>query len=205
MLAASPRAGTFFAARTGATNSGELSMNNKLIGALCVGALYFAAPHAHANGYCDQHTVANYDWDQSTSNAQPVPTTMNQHFASFSMVDGAMYTRANIGGHWFTMVVDTGASMASINETFANELMVEHHATEYKPVAMSMADGSTHQVRTIAIDRLWVGHDNGYDASNVQVSVTPDDADCLLALPLLNSLGKGKFSIDLNVGKLTFG
>jgi hypothetical protein len=100
-----------------------------------------------------------------------------------------------------TMLIDTGASQASVNFWVANLLLSKGEATPGAPAEVTLAGGQTTTMNTIVIGRLTIGN---HSAVNVRATINPeDDADMLLPFPILNQMGR--FTIDTANRQLVFG
>jgi predicted aspartyl protease len=116
------------------------------------------------------------------------------------MIHQAMHVTVNVGGAPIDMIVDTGASVTSINEWLANQLLAYGQAREYAPWMVGQADGSSVMERRIVVSSLILG---SHTCTNVLMTVAPDGAPMLLGLPVLNSIGR--LTIDANSNRLIFG
>jgi gag-polyprotein putative aspartyl protease len=126
----------------------------------------------------------------------PTPAPASGDDVPFIQIRGMMVI-AIVGGHSLPMVVDTGAAMSSIPTALADRLIAEGHAQEAASGHMVMADGSSHDERTVIVDTLWLG---SHSRSQVRVSVS--DGEALLGLPVLNAIGR--FTIDAQRGVVSF-
>jgi clan AA aspartic protease (TIGR02281 family) len=112
----------------------------------------------------------------------------------------ALYAYIDIGPWPQRVLIDTGATSLTVTEPLAQRLLAQGFADEGPRVAVTMADGSEREGRTIIVDRVTIG---GHVLHSVRAGVTPDRADMLLGLPLLTQIGR--FTIDSANHKLIFG
>lgn len=112
----------------------------------------------------------------------------------------AMYAYVDIGPWPQRVLIDTGATSLTVTEPLAQRLLAQGFAHEGPEVTTTLADGSEREERTVLIDSVTIG---SHVLRDVRAGVTPDGADMLLGLPVLNQIGP--FKIDSANHKLTFG
>jgi clan AA aspartic protease (TIGR02281 family) len=134
--------------------------------------------------------------------AQPAPTASKEDIIQlYPAHDGrALYAYIDFGPWPQRVLIDTGSTSLTVSESLADRLLTQHLAHEGPEVTVGLADGSEHSERTIVIDKVTIGSHALHD---VRAGVTPDGADMLLGLPLLNQIGR--FTIDSANHKLIFG
>jgi hypothetical protein len=101
-----------------------------------------------------------------------------------------------LGSIPINMVLDTGASLVSIDSVLADKLIARGEAVEGVGEPSTFADGRTENNRTITINQLTMG---GHAIYGVKAFVGGTSAMPLLGTNVLNRFGK--FSVD-TVGKL---
>jgi predicted aspartyl protease len=104
-----------------------------------------------------------------------------------------------IGDLPIDMVLDTGATISTVSASLADRLIAEGQASEQPAIALRLANGSTVTQRTVIINSLTVGRHKQY---LVPLTVSPDGADMLLGLPVLDAIGA--FKIDVAHGQVIF-
>ena len=107
---------------------------------------------------------------------------------------------AMIGSVSAPMLIDTGATIASVNYSVAQALLASGEAVEDGRAEIGLAGGQTVTVDHIVIHRIAVGT---HVATEVRAIINAHDADMLLSLPALNQMGK--FTIDTANNLLVFG
>jgi clan AA aspartic protease (TIGR02281 family) len=98
------------------------------------------------------------------------------------------------------MLVDTGSTSLTVNESIAHRLLARGLAREGQKETVTLADGSEREEQDIIIDTVTIGSHVLHD---VVAGVSPDGADMLLGLSALNTIGR--FTIDGANHKLIFG
>jgi predicted aspartyl protease len=109
------------------------------------------------------------------------------------------HVSAMIGSISAIMLIDTGASVASVNASVAQALVASGEAIEAGQGEVELAVGLTETVDCI-IRQIALGT---HVATNVRAVINPNDDDMLLSLPALNQMGK--FTIDTANSQLVFG
>ena len=112
----------------------------------------------------------------------------------------ALYAYIDIGPWPQRVLLDTGATNLTVTEPLAQRLLAQGLAHAGPGATSTLADGSRHEGRTVVIDSVTIG---SHVLRDVRAGVTPDGADMLLGLPLLNQIGR--FTIDTGNHKLIFG
>ena len=110
------------------------------------------------------------------------------------------HVSAMIGSISATMLIDTGASVASVNASVAQALLASGEADALGPAELGLAGGQTVTEDCIIIHQIALGT---HVATNVLAVINANDADMLLSLPALNQMGK--FTIDIANSLLVFG
>ena len=110
------------------------------------------------------------------------------------------HVSAMIGSISATMLIDTGASVASVNASVAQALLASGEAIEAGQGEVGLAGGHTETEDCIIIRQIALGT---HVATNVRAVINPNDDDMLLSLPALNQMGK--FTIDTANSQLVFG
>jgi hypothetical protein len=110
------------------------------------------------------------------------------------------HVSAMIGSISATMLIDTGASVASVNASVAQALLASGEAIEAGQGEVRLAGGRTETVDCIIIRQIALGT---HVATNVRAVINANDDDMLLSLPALNQMGK--FTIDTANSQLVFG
>jgi Aspartyl protease len=110
------------------------------------------------------------------------------------------HVSAMIGSISATMLIDTGASVASVNASVAQALLASGEAIEAGQGAVGLAGGQTVTEDCIIIRQIALGT---HVATNVPAVINANDDDMLLSLPALNQMGK--FTIDTANSQLVFG
>ena len=110
------------------------------------------------------------------------------------------HVSAMIGSISATMLIDTGASVASVNASVAQALLASGEADALGPAELGLAGGQTVTEDCIIIHQIALGT---HVATNVRAVINANDADMLLSLPALNQMGK--FTIDTANSQLVFG
>jgi clan AA aspartic protease (TIGR02281 family) len=111
----------------------------------------------------------------------------------------ALYAYIDIGPWPQRVLLDTGATSLTVTEPLAERLLAQGFAQEGPKATATLADGSAREGRTIIIDSVTIG---SHVLRDVRAGVTPDGADMLLGLPMLNQIGR--FTIDSVNHKLIF-
>jgi hypothetical protein len=146
-------------------------------------------------------------WGESQTSVKPDRWPANDFVVAPAPVDNVpLYVTDNTmrlsvlaGGHRLTMILDTGATHGSMPPSFGERLLDEGAAVEGPHVTVTLADGSTHESRTIIVNLLTIG---GHTAHDVRFGLEADGLDPLLGFDALSKFGK--FSIDTNLNVLTF-
>lgn len=99
-----------------------------------------------------------------------------------------------------TMLIDTGATIVSLPQNIADQLVSIGDATLVDKGQFTIADGTTHIKNIIDIGKFTIG---GRTLYHVRASVAPDGAEPLLGTNVLNIFGK--FSIDAANNQLILG
>ena len=110
------------------------------------------------------------------------------------------HVSAMIGSISATMLIDTGASVASVNASVAQALLASGEADALGPAELGLAGGQTVTEDCIIIHQIALGT---HVATNVRAVINANDDDMLLSLPALNQMGK--FTIDTANSQLVFG
>ena len=105
-----------------------------------------------------------------------------------------------IGSISAIMLIDTGASVASVNASVAQALLASGEAIEAGQGEVGLAGGQTLTENCIIIRQIALGT---HVATNVQAVINANDDDMLLSLPALNQMGK--FTIDTVNSQMVFG
>ena len=111
----------------------------------------------------------------------------------------ALYTYIDIGPWPQRMLVDTGATNLTVNESLAQRLLAGGLAHEGPQGIVTLADGSQREQQSVIIDTVTIGR---HVLHGVLASVSPDGSDMLLGLPVLNQIGR--FTIDTAINRLIF-
>jgi clan AA aspartic protease (TIGR02281 family) len=98
------------------------------------------------------------------------------------------------------MLVDTGSTGLTVNESLAQRLLARGLAHEGPQGIAMLADGSQREFQSVIIDTVTIGSHVLHD---VHAGVSPDGSDMLLGLSVLNKIGR--FTIDGANHKLIFG
>ena len=163
-------------------------------------------PEAVIAEYCRQHPGArscqgsllppNED-SQPSQASQPSEDVVPLYSADQGR---ALYAYIDIGPWRQRVLLDTGASILTVTEPLADRLLAQGFAHEGVRMAFTLADGSKREGRSILIDNVTIC---SYVLHDVPAGVTPEGADMLLGLPLLNRIGR--FTIDSANHELIFG
>ena len=105
-----------------------------------------------------------------------------------------------IGSISAIMLIDTGASVASVNAWVAQALLASGEAEALGPAEMRLAGGQTVTEDCIIIHQIALGT---HVATDLRAVVNTNDDEMLLSLPALNQMGK--FTIDTANSQLVFG
>ena len=97
------------------------------------------------------------------------------------------------------MLVDTGSTSLTVNESLAQRLLARGLAQEGPQGIATLADGSQREQQNVIIDTVTIGSHVLHD---VLAGVSPDGSDMLLGLSVLNKIGR--FTIDGANHKLIF-
>jgi clan AA aspartic protease (TIGR02281 family) len=111
-----------------------------------------------------------------------------------------LYAYIDIGPWPQRVLLDTGATNLTVTEPLAERLLAQGFAHEGPEVTVTLADGSERDGRTIIIDAVTIG---SHVLRDIHAGVTPDGAEMVLGLPVLNQIGR--FTIDSANHKLIFG
>jgi hypothetical protein len=98
------------------------------------------------------------------------------------------------------VLIDTSTTNLTVTEPLAERLLAQGFAREGPGVTVTLADGSERDRRTIIIDTVTIG---SHVLRDVHAGVSPDGADMVLGLPVLNQIGH--VTIDIANHKLIFG
>jgi clan AA aspartic protease (TIGR02281 family) len=132
--------------------------------------------------------------------AMPVTTASVDDSVKIVNVDAAAYVPLEVGSQAVTMLLDTGATVMSLNESVADSLVAKGEAERTVDTTMTMADGHHATVHQIIVHDIKIG---AHTLHNVRATITPENAEMLLPFPVLNQLGR--FTIDSANNKLIFG
>jgi hypothetical protein len=129
------------------------------------------------------------------------PTPVDDPNAVPIFTDGRRaHVSAMIGLISATMLIDTGASVASVNASVAQALLASGEAIEAGQGEVRLAGGQTVTEDCIIIRQIAL---RTHVATNVPAVINANDDDMLLSLPALNQMGK--FTIDTANSQLVFG
>jgi clan AA aspartic protease (TIGR02281 family) len=112
----------------------------------------------------------------------------------------AAYASISLGTLPVIALVDTGATSMTVPQKTADWLLSNGQATTAPSKTMYLADGSAQELAHIAIASVTIA---GHELRNVEAAVTPDGADILLGLGVLNQVST-KFAIDTANSRLMF-
>jgi len=132
--------------------------------------------------------------------AMPATTASADDSVKIVNVDAAAYVPVEVGSQAVTMLVDTGATVMSLNESVADSLVAKGEAERTVDTTMTMADGHHATVHQIIVHDVKIG---AHTLHNVRATITPENAEMLLPFPVLNQFGR--FTIDSANNKLIFG
>jgi hypothetical protein len=90
-----------------------------------------------------------------------------------------------------TMLIDTGATLVSLPQNIADQLVSVGDATVVDQGSFKIADGTSHTQNIIDIGKFTIG---GHTLYHIKASVGPSDSMMLLGTNVLNTFGK--YSID---------
>jgi predicted aspartyl protease len=110
------------------------------------------------------------------------------------------HVSAMIGSISAIMLIDTGASVASVNASVAQALLASGEADALGPAEIGLAGGQTVTEDSISIHQIALGT---HVATDLRAVVNTNDDEMLLSLPALNQMGK--FTIDIANSLLVFG
>jgi clan AA aspartic protease (TIGR02281 family) len=131
----------------------------------------------------------------------PAPITSAVDAVPITVQRGAIHVDVTLGGRPATMLLDTGANVSSISASLAADLLAAGQAKDAgSSMPVTLADGSTTQERVVIVKTLIIG---AHTRWNVRMLVSPDSADMLLGLPILNAIGK--FTVDAANSQLLLG
>jgi hypothetical protein len=158
---------------------------------------------------CYGNNLVKWVWNPNTDTGNtgtavappdsPAPITNPNAIAMFT--DGIRaHVAAMIGSIAAPMLIDTGASIASVNQSVANALLANGEAEDVGQGTVGLAGGTHEDRHYIVIHRLSLGT---HVATEVRAVINPVDDDMLLSLPALNQMGK--FTIDTPNNQLVFG
>jgi hypothetical protein len=159
--------------------------------------------HSITVNYADEdptHIVPS--WADNAPSKSVVASNELGDVVPFDYENRAIHLSVFFGGRAVRVLLDTGATNLSINETIAGQLIASSDATEGEPVRVVMADNSTQTLRTVVIGTLTV---RNHSMHNVRAAVEPGDAEPLLGMAILNQISGGKFTIDTANNKLVLG
>jgi hypothetical protein len=155
---------------------------------------------------CYGNNLVKWAWNPNTDTgntgtavATNTPTTNPNAVAMFT--DGLrIHVAAMIGSITAPMLLDTGASVASVNLSVAKALVASGEADYVGQTSVGLAGGTREARHHIVIHRVALGT---HVATEVEAVVNPVDDDMLLSLPALNQMGT--FTIDTPHSQLVFG
>jgi len=164
---------------------------------------------AHGNAVRMHSEAVCHRSDQPTSNPPVVAQAPAPAPASSQVGDSMPITVIGthaaapvvLGSMPVTTMIDTGCTDLSITQTIADRLIASGQATYAASRTYVLADGSSHENRTISIATITIG---GHVLHDVLAGVDPDGAPLLLGFNVLQLIS-AKFSIDTAAGVLTFG
>ena len=118
------------------------------------------------------------------------------------VVDGARaHVTVTLGSINATMLIDTGATLASVNFWTAQALLAERRSPQRRRNRRRLKpSGQTVTDKQIVINQITIGN---HTIPNVVAAVNTNEGDMLLPFPVLNQIGK--FTIDTANHKLIFG
>jgi len=134
---------------------------------------------------------------QSTTPTSPAEDALLLYPASEGR---ALYTYIDIGPWPQRMLVDTGSTRLTVNESLAQRLLARGLAHEGPQGIATLADGSQREQQSVIIGTVTIG---SHVLHGVLAGVSPDGSDMLLGLWVLNKIGR--FTIDGANHKLIFG
>jgi clan AA aspartic protease (TIGR02281 family) len=108
--------------------------------------------------------------------------------------------RVDLGSHYTLMMIDTGATMMTVTDSVAKQLIDANEATSGQNKTYVLANGQSSTTKSIVIATVQLG---SHKLHNVAAAVVTDGALMLLPFPVLNLMGK--FTIDTANSKLVFG
>lgn len=108
--------------------------------------------------------------------------------------------KVKFGDYSIPMVIDTGATVMSVNDTISKSLIRRRLARDDGLANIAMADGSLRAMRRLLLFHFSVGRKDFY---GVKAVVEPDEAEMLLPFGVIAVTGR--FTIDIPAGLLTFG
>jgi hypothetical protein len=162
---------------------------------------------------CYGNNLVKWVWNPNTdtgntgtavaNNGSPdaAPPTITNPNAIAIFTDGLrIRVAAMIGSITAPMLLDTGASVASVNLSVAKALVTNGEAEYLGQSSVGLAGGTREGRDFIVIHRLSLGT---HLATEVPAVINPVDDDMLLSLPALNQMGK--FTIDTPNRQLVFG
>jgi clan AA aspartic protease (TIGR02281 family) len=146
----------------------------------------------------DNGTLTKFMWDSKRANA---PSNSAADSVTLHTDDGghSLTVDVLVGSTYYTFLLDTGATDMSVTDEVADTVIAEGHAHYAGEKQVTLADGSTHNVKTITADTVTVGT---HTISNVHVIVSPNGSPILLGLGVLNRIGR--FTVDAPHRTLTF-
>ena len=132
---------------------------------------------------------------------QPAPTYAGNSVPLYSNDGGhSHHLTVVLGNQSVNMLLDTGASNLGITQSIAYSLVNSGAATWGPNEPVIIADGSTHEQRTVIISRVTLGE---HTINNVPAVVSPDGAPPLLGMGVLGRFGR--FTIDVANDQLILG
>ncbi len=117
------------------------------------------------------------------------------------VVNGARaHVTVTLGSINATMLIDTVATLASVNFWTAQALLAKGEAHSAGEIVVVLASGQNVTENQIVINQITIGN---HTIPNVVAAVNTNEGDMLLPFPVLNQIGK--FTIDTANHKLIFG
>jgi hypothetical protein len=152
---------------------------------------------------CYGNTLQKWVWNPPRGDDSPpyTPAPVVDTNAVPIFTDGRRaHVSAMIGSISAIMLIDTGASVASVNAWVAQALVASGEADALGPAEVGLAGGQTVTEYRVIIHQIALGT---HVATNVLAVINANDDDMLLSLPALNQMGK--FTIDTARSQLVFG
>jgi len=117
------------------------------------------------------------------------------------VTDGAQaHVNVMLGSIAVTMLVDTGATIGSVDPLIAQNLITSGEASEAGTITVVLAGGRQVEVRRIVVNTLTIG---AHRVNNVSMMVNDQSSPMLLPFTVLNQMGR--VNIDLANRRLAFG